>query len=153
LYPLWKALYDAMPAIALDPPATRWAALWSPRDIRLRTLRRVIEIRDGRLNLAPWIDAGIADTAQRLGRQAGLSGMELDAVVEAARIRAALTALRRGDPVSPSTEMPAIAGFNEMASEIGWLSKVARAFTDSPMVQAAATAPRDERRPVGETAG
>jgi hypothetical protein len=137
LYPLWRALFDAMPAIALDPPAGDWAAVWSPRDIKLRTLRRVIEIRDGRLNLAPYMDPRVDDAAYRMGRQAGLSGMELDAVVEAARIRAALAALRAGGATAPATELPPIAGFSEIASEIAWLSMVARAFTGSPIARAA----------------
>jgi hypothetical protein len=152
LYPLWQALFDAMPAIALEPPVNRWAAVWSPRDVKLRTLRRVIEVRDGRLNLAPYVDPGVADTARRMGTAAGLSGVHLDAVVEAARIRAALAALRREETVAPAADVPAIAGFNELASEIGWLSRVARAFTDSEIVSAAAAAHRDGRRPIPEGA-
>jgi hypothetical protein len=38
--------------------------------------------------------------------------------------------------VATATEVPAIAGFNEIASEIDWLSRVARAFTTSPVVLA-----------------
>jgi hypothetical protein len=151
LYPLWRALFEAMPAIALDPPANRWAAVWSPRDVRLRTLRRVIEIRDGRLNLAPYVDPRVADVAHRMGTRAGLSGMELDAVVEAARIRAALAALRRGETAASATDLPAIAGFSEIASEIGWLSRVARAFTGSEVVRAAA-APAATHAPIPEGA-
>jgi hypothetical protein len=138
LYPLWRALFDAMPAIALEAPAGRWAAVWSPRDVKLRTLRRVIEIRDGGLNLAPYVDPRVADVAHGMGTRAGLSGMELDAVVEAARIRAALAALRRGEIATSTADLPAIAGFSEIASEIGWLSRVARAFTGSEIVRAAA---------------
>lgn len=132
LYPLWRALYDAMPAIALQPPAGRWSAVWSPRDVKLRALRRVIEIRDGRLNLAPYVDPAVADEAYRTARAARLSDVDTEAAVEAARIRTALAALRRGETVATATELPAIAGFNEIASEIGWLSRVARAFTTSP---------------------
>jgi hypothetical protein len=43
--------------------------------------------------------------------------------------------------VAAATELPAIAGFNEIASEIGWLSRVARAFTGSPVVAAVDVAP------------
>jgi hypothetical protein len=92
LYPLWRALFDAMPAIALEPPASRWAAVWSPRDVRLRALRRVIEIRDGCLNLAPYVDHRVAEAAHRTAEESGLSGMERDAVVEAVRISTALAA-------------------------------------------------------------
>lgn len=152
LYPLWRALYDAVPAIALEPPAGRWIATRDPRDVRLRTLRRVVEIRDGRLSLAQYVDPAVADAARRLGREVGLSGMELDATVEAARIASALAAVRRGDAAATG-EVPAIVGFNELASEIGWLSMVARAFTGSPVVRAAlATRAPHERRPVAEAA-
>jgi hypothetical protein len=140
LYPLWRALFDAVPAIALEPPTGRWQATWSPHDLKLRVLRRVIEIRDGRLNVAPYIDPGVADTAHRMGTRAGLSGADLDAVVEAARIRTGLAALRRAETAPAAHEMPAVAGFNEITSEIDWLSRVARAFTSSPIARAAADA-------------
>ena len=137
LYPLWLALYTAIPSIGLEPPTNRWAATWSPRDVRLRTLRRLIEIRDGRLTLAPSAHPDVADIAHRRGREAGLSGTALDAVVEAAVIASALQALRRGGTASVTTEVPEIKGFNELGAEIAWLCAVAQAFTGSSVVTAA----------------
>jgi hypothetical protein len=146
LYPLWRVLFEAMPAIALEPPAGRWTAVWSPRDIKLRALRRVIEIRDGRLNLGPCVDHSVADTARRTAQEAGLSGMDLDAIVEAVRIRTALVALRRGDAIAPVGDTLTIEGFDEIDLEMAWLSKVAAAFTTSKIVLAA-TAAYDKREP------
>lgn len=138
LYPLWISLYRAVPAIALDPPKPRWRAVWDPRDVKLRTLRRVIEIRDGRLSIAPYVNSAVTPTARRLGLDAGLTGDELDAVVEAAQIRTGLWALT--EHVSPlgATDVPAITGFHEIAAELRWLTRVAEAFTDSPVAAAAA---------------
>lgn len=54
LYPLWALMYRAEPGIALDPPGSRLADALQVRDLDLRLYRRVIEIRDGYLALAPY---------------------------------------------------------------------------------------------------
>jgi hypothetical protein len=138
LYPLWISMYRAIPAIALDPPTSRWRAVWDPRDVKLRTLRRMIEIRDGRLSIAPYINPGVTATARRLGMDAGLSGEDLDAVVEAAQIRTGLWALAERASPFGATDVPPITGFHEIAAELHWLTRVAVAFTDSPVAAAAA---------------
>jgi hypothetical protein len=55
LYPLWALMYRAEPGIALDPPGSRLADALQVRDLDLRLYRRVIEIRDGYLALAPYL--------------------------------------------------------------------------------------------------
>jgi len=80
LYPLWRAFYDAIPAIALAPPASRWQAIWSPRNMRFRLLRRMIEIRDGQMNIRAYVDPHDSD----------LADVNQEAANEARRIRAGL---------------------------------------------------------------
>jgi hypothetical protein len=54
LWPLWHLLYTAVPGVALDPPRSRWADLAALRDLDYQLYRRLIEIRDGQLALAPY---------------------------------------------------------------------------------------------------
>lgn len=54
LHPLWFALYDAAPEIALHPPRSRLADVIWPGDIDYRLYRRLIEILDGQLALRAY---------------------------------------------------------------------------------------------------
>ncbi|SDY05308.1 hypothetical protein SAMN05421504_104352 [Amycolatopsis xylanica] len=109
LRPLWLALVEAYPHIALDGPKPLAADLLSVRDMKFKTYRRVIEIRDGILALRPYLD----------GRD------DLDARGEAARIKAALAS--RQAP-GHSEESPDRVGGSDIASDRRWLVQVAKAF-------------------------
>lgn len=127
LGPLWRALYRADPAIALDPPTV--PDLLVLGRVRLRLYRRVIEIRDGLLALRPYRDPGVATTARDRATQAGLHGQHLDAAVEAAVIAAALHA-RATDHPPHTTADTSIAGGDDLATETAFLALVARAYRD-----------------------
>jgi hypothetical protein len=120
LYPLWRAFYDAIPAIALAPPANRWQAVWSPRHVRFRLLRRIIEIRDGQMNIRTYVDprADLADS----------DDVEQEAANEARRIRVGLAALKRNQTPAHGADMSTPAGFAEITAEMRWLAQVAKAF-------------------------
>ena len=137
IYPLWHAFYEAVPSIALDPPSTRWQAVWSPRDVKFRTLRRVIEIRDGRLAICPYIDPSMEGEARRQAADAGLTSDRLEAAIEAAQIAAGLQAIAGGVAPSETDEPPTLPGFREISAELRWLSRVAAAFTSQPKVPVA----------------
>jgi hypothetical protein len=148
LEPLWRAFYDAVPGIALDPPGSRRRLV--PRDVGLRLLRRVIEISDGRLSVAPYVPDGVAAAARARGEMAGLAGEELDAVVEAAQIAAGLAALGRGaEPLRDATPAGAVAvtGGADLAAEVTRLVRVTRAFTSSPVVAQLRALPTSTARP------
>jgi hypothetical protein len=119
LYPLWRTMYDAMPAIALDPPRSRLADLLVVRDLDYRLYRRTVEIRDGRLALAPVDDPQAAEVT-RLADHHRLSPA---AVREALSIRAAL-----GRPPAASTGSPPPAADDD----VGWLVEVATALRRLP---------------------
>lgn len=124
LRPLWRQVCAAVPAVALDPPAGRWADLRDVRDLEHRRYRRVIEIRDGWLALRPFMSAGVRNRVGRDACRAGLSGTELDAAVEAATVAAAAEAKRQDRPPAdplPPTETPARL---DLDAECAWLEQV-----------------------------
>lgn len=121
LGPLWRDLYRADPAIALDPPG-----LFAVGQLRLRLYRRVIEIRDGLLALRPYRDPDVAAAARDRATRAGLVGQHRDAAVEAATIAAALHLRATGPP--PHDHETTVAGGDDLAAETAFLVLVARAY-------------------------
>jgi hypothetical protein len=96
LYPLWRALWRAVPSIALERPSAWWRdALTLRGGVTFRLQRRCVEIRDGQVKSRPWRDPRAATTAQELGRRAGLDGEALEAVIEAAILLSAAQLRRR----------------------------------------------------------
>ncbi len=129
LGPLWRALYRADPAIALDPPSV--PDFLAVGRLRLRLYRRVIEIRDGLLALRPYRDPAVAATARDRATRAGLTGPGHDAAVEAAVVAAALRAREEGRTPRDDGE-PEVAGGEDLAAETAFLGLVARAYRTLP---------------------
>lgn len=125
LGPLWRALYRADPAIALDPPTL--PDLLVLARLRLRLYRRVIEIRDGLLALRPYRDPDVAATARDRATRAGLDGARRDAAVEAAVVDAALRARAEGRAPA-ATGDTVVAGGADLAAETAFLGLVACAY-------------------------
>ncbi len=103
LTPLWEALHQAVPTIALQPG--------TPFTSRLRILRapwhlyrRAVEIRDGQWALRHHLAEPVRRAAEERHRAAGLTGTELAAAVTADQLRAALAAYRRGEPPQDPAE-------------------------------------------------
>jgi hypothetical protein len=139
LGPLWRAVYDVLPGIALDHPPRTFGSDLGIRDVEYRVLRRVVEIRDARLGLRPYLDSRMAARARCLGERAGLVGEDLRAVIEAAMLAGAIRAKRSGTPrpgdAPPGEPVPA--GGDDLASETAWWVRVSRAFVSSAVVAAA----------------
>jgi hypothetical protein len=153
LYPLWLALCRSTPEIALIPPSSSVVDALTVRDLDFRLYRRVIEIRDGRLALRAYLDPRAADAAHDLGREAGLSGEELQVLVEATSLAAALRAKgqRRPSAAHRTFEAP---GWADVEGEVVWLEKVASCYGDSPLVPAAlARLWWEHASPLEETSG
>jgi hypothetical protein len=156
LRPLWWALYQATPAIALSDPPSRPADLVPRRGLEYRLYRRVIEIRDGQLALRFFMDP---PAVRREAEAQGLSEDRTPAACEALLIRSALRA-RRGAS-APATDSssgddsftfaPDLQG--DLAREIDWLIEVSREFTRLPSLEepddgsARRAAPRPGSRP------
>jgi hypothetical protein len=61
LRPLWTILHDAFPQDALDRPRGVWSERVSPRRLYRRYWRRVVEIRDGLVQISPHLaDVGFS---------------------------------------------------------------------------------------------
>jgi hypothetical protein len=126
---LWRDLYRADPAIALDPPTV--PDVLALGRLRLRLYRRVIEIRDGLLALRPYRDPDVTAAARERATSAGLHGPHRDAAVEAAAIAAALRARAAGPPPDSADET-AVTGGEDLAGEAAFLELVARAYRAMP---------------------
>ncbi|WP_329378149.1 MAB_1171c family putative transporter [Streptomyces sp. NBC_01716] len=116
LGPLWSALYQAEPAIALEPPGLLHGNTLFPT--RLQLYRRVIEIRDGLLAIRPYLPSD----------ESTVSGME-DARREAARIAIALRAREKGSPLR-SIKIAAVGG-HDLGSDTDYLCRLADAYRNT----------------------
>lgn len=165
LRPLWNAIHQVLPEIALLPPVSGpRGVLAVVRNASLRRVRVTVEILDGYAMLRPWVSARMLYLCRTAAQRANLTGDRLTATVEAAVIRAALHSRLSGQPpASDSADVPALpTGMNGpaevntdatgAASQVRWLIQVARAYR-SPVVSSilahAAVAATPSRSPQG----
>lgn len=134
LRPLWTALYRAQPEIALEEPPALHRDL-RMRDLDYRLLRRVVEIRDARLALRPYLDAAAASAARAVGERAGLAERRLAALVEATVLAHAIRAKRREAPAGEPYTAAATGG-DDLAGETAWLVGVAKMFASALAAEA-----------------
>lgn len=137
LRPLWFALYQAVPDIALEVPRPAWMEWFPMCDARFLLTRRVIEIRDASLALCRYRSSQVEATARALVGERGIEGEECAAVVEAAMLATALRA-RAVDAnfTVPEWGASSKTGETDMSQEVVWLLRVTRAFAGSPIVAA-----------------
>ncbi len=115
------------PVIPLDPRA----------DLRTRLYRTVVEIRDAQWSLRTWMDPAVADAARRRAEAAQLRDDDVAAVVEAAQLRAAIQAKAAQWQPAGHTHAPRVAEPGDLAAELAFQRRLARAFAGSPLVTAA----------------
>lgn len=136
LEPLWSDLRHATPAIELLPTRARLSPRLSLRDQDMRLYRRLIEIRDGRLALRPYMSA--ADAARVRVEAAGTSPADLPALLEAGTLAAALDAKARGrlapDPIGDVDPGAPLGGGDDVDTELAWFRQVAGFYAHSPVV-------------------
>jgi hypothetical protein len=128
LRPLWSMFYRVNPKIALTPPRPLLLDLLDPRDLDMRLYRRVVEIRDGRLAIQPYLKPHMIETARHQASQEGKTGQELNVAVEALILADGLRAYRSGAPRSDEPMAAAIPGGPDLHSDTAFLADVARAF-------------------------
>ena len=148
LHPLWAALTSTFPEVVLLPdlyPSHPWRAL-RHEDLSFLVRRQIIEIRDSQLALRPHYDPAVAETARklgttkpkrRLGTAKGTHTDQVEAIVEAAQIKAALRAKAAGKEQHHSADVPHDPAAGDMDIERDWLIRVAAAFQRSDVTEAA----------------
>lgn len=126
LYPLWSAVYRAVPQIALDPPASSLGDATRVTDVTYHLCRRLIEIRDGWLELRRYVDPRVDSLALATARQAGLGAADEVAFVEAVRLASALQAQHAGGQPCRQSEPESVAsGAADVDGEAAFLCRVA----------------------------
>jgi hypothetical protein len=134
LHPLWAALYEVAPEIALTSPSSA-SDRYGP-DATFALHRRVFEIHDGALATLAYRRHEVRDAALAEAEKAGLTGMRLEATVEAAVLAAAIADKRNG--ARPLAEAAygdwARADLVDFRHALRWWRLVAREFTRSPVV-------------------
>ncbi len=129
LYPLWADLVSVTPGIALDPAGSRLGDALRWRDLDVRVYRRVIEIRDGRLALRPYLDAAVGEQVRSAAAAAaaGAGPREAAAASEASLLLAAVASALAHRPPEVLADGRGPVGEN-LADELGWLTLVARHY-------------------------
>ncbi|MBE1465274.1 MAB_1171c family putative transporter [Kibdelosporangium phytohabitans] len=107
-----------------------------------RVRRQLLELSEWRWALAPRFDPDVRCAAERIGSMRGLSGTDLDAVVEAAQLKAAINHSRR---VSGTAHPEVTQDGSGLDSECAWWVAVAQAYRGSSVVNAALTEARVHR--------
>lgn len=133
LRPMHRALRRVDPAVVLVAHGKRF-------DPHHRVRRLLIELGDYEWLLRRQIDPEVGETARRLGQNGSMPDEDLQAAVEAAQLKAALTRhLADVTPGSTRSEHSDTAGVNDSVdidSELARWLRIARAFIGSPVVAA-----------------
>ncbi|MER5436001.1 MAB_1171c family putative transporter [Streptomyces sp. NPDC002588] len=134
LFPLWLALYEAVPDVALDPPARPRLARWRPGGLHYRVYRLVIEIRDARQELIQQLNPALITATAT----SSASSRKQLAAAEASVLRTALKARSSGHvrPAQSATAAPAPVGGSDLDEELLWFMDVAQAFAQSRSLSA-----------------
>lgn len=139
---LWQALYEAEPSIALMPPTPQLGAFLTFRSAHFSLYRRVTEIRDGQIEMRPYLNPAAREGAERRRQAQGLEGSELIAAMTADQIRAALAQKRLGtvDEPAPYADARLPTPTTTTGQELHHLLRVAAYFTP-PTIPEIAAAP------------
>ena len=142
LKPLWTALHRAAPSIALLPPPRQLTELLRLRGVGFHVYRRTVEIRDGQIELRPYLDPEVRAAAELRRRAEGLTDPDLAAAVTADQLRDALERQRRGAPVAePTGYADARLPSPTTEQDTRLLLRVAAHFTPPPETGAAKARP------------
>ncbi|MFD7339844.1 MAB_1171c family putative transporter [Streptomyces violascens] len=104
LEPLWRALQAAAPTIALMPAPSQIQELVRFRSVSFLLYRRVTEIRDGMIELRPYLDPRVRAKAETWHREHGLQDPDLAAAVTAEQISQGISSLMRGQNFTEPAE-------------------------------------------------
>ncbi|SMD23842.1 MAB_1171c family putative transporter [Kibdelosporangium aridum] len=135
LEPLWSQVHDVLPEIKL-----------AVDDDDFSVYRRVIEIRDANLALRAYSHPEVRAWATEGAEKRGITGDQVEVLVEAAVTASALEAHAAGVRYHPdprTAETPN-AGTGDINAERDWLIRVSHAFANDATVQEIRSRVRDE---------
>ncbi|MFE3139716.1 MAB_1171c family putative transporter [Streptomyces scopuliridis] len=132
LQPLWKAVSDAEPSIVLMAPTDTASARRERRPISFELYRRSVEIRDGQIELRPYLDPAARTDAERRRRTWWRSSARTIAAVTADQIHAALVQKQHGTVAEPTTYADAALNTPTTSKDLRHLVRVAAYFTPPP---------------------
>jgi len=139
LQPLWAALNRAFPHLALlRLSSNSWRERFGLPSTHRRFYRRVIEIRDGLVQLAPYYDRTAGERAAASAR-AGDTGPEVEDAMRASLIANALQAKAADAPVADGHPVP-VPGGPDLDSDARSLTRIARRI--APLLAEPPTAAR-----------
>ncbi|MET0135538.1 MAG: MAB_1171c family putative transporter [Kibdelosporangium sp.] len=131
LAPLWSTMRETFPEMILYVSQKLPAADGILATARLRLYRRLIEIRDGMLELRGYVPADVAEEALHYLGERGVHGEEAVALAEACWIEVALRKVRAGAEPE-GTPGGTVQGGGSVEEEDRWLSRVSQAHARSP---------------------
>jgi hypothetical protein len=117
LNPLWTLLVAAYPKIVLRAAPPRALDLLRPRNVHRRYYRRVIEIRDGLVQLSPYLRTDLATVAA------------VDAGSAAAELMSALSRHAAGEDSDHKAHLVLPGGANDIEADVRPLLALARAIS------------------------
>lgn len=129
---LWQALADAEPSIVLVEPVDAGQALRERRSVSFELYRRAVEIRDGQIELRPYLDPAVREEAERRRRAWWRSKARTAAAVTADQLRAALVQKQHGTVDEPATYADAALNTSTTSKDLRHLVRVAAYFTPPP---------------------
>ncbi|MGW2420974.1 MAB_1171c family putative transporter [Streptomyces sp. NPDC001709] len=125
LHPLWRDLVEAVPHVVLNRPRTRIRSLLgSPRTLRLRLYRQVIEIRDALLLLQDYVTPETMERARRHVTAQDLPEEQVEPAFTACWLRAALLARAAAGTPRPNPLATASPRDDNLRSETDFLLAV-----------------------------
>lgn len=132
LAPLWQTIRATFPEMILPVPRELPTAEGILATARLRLYRRLIEIRDGMLELRGYVPAGVTAEALAYLKDKGVSDEEAAVLAEACWIEVALREVRSGATGGKPGDVTSMHGGDNVAEEVAWLSRVSQAHSRSP---------------------
>jgi hypothetical protein len=133
LAPLWQTMRETFPDMILYVSEKLPSADGMLATARLRLYRRLIEIRDGMLELRGYIPATVHSDALAYLAEKGIQGDEASVLAEACWIEVALRRVRAGEkPEGNPAAGSSIEGGENEEEEARWLSRVSQAHARSP---------------------
>lgn len=122
LYPLWSDLQTVAPHIALMPARPFVVDLLAVKDLSFKLYRRAVEVRDGVLEVQPYVHRTLAQDAD------GIIDEDVRADFDARCIAAGLRALISGEAAGLPVWTLGSSDSPGVESEISYLDKVATAY-------------------------